>query len=98
MSINDTLATKDLINASLRTNTKDNILKGLAYETMGNVLLNKTNLYSLGPTSTARYKFSHQRHVRFEKSSEKETNSMILSITKQPRNDRQFVDPYGQNT
>ena len=49
----------------------------------GMYFLNKTNLYSLGPTSTAHYKFSHQIHVRFEKSSEKETNSMTLSITKQ---------------
>ena len=49
----------------------------------GMYFLNKTNLYSLGPTSTARYKSSHQRHVHFEKSNEKETNSMTLSITKQ---------------
>ena len=48
LSINDTLATKDLINASLRTNTKDNILKGLAYETMGNVLFEQNEFVLSG--------------------------------------------------
>ena len=33
----------------------------------GMYFLNKTNLYSQGPTSTAHYKFSHQIRVRFEK-------------------------------
>ena len=48
LSINDTLATKGLINASLRTNTKDNILKGLAYETMGNVLFEQNEFVLSG--------------------------------------------------
>ena len=48
LSINDTLATKGLINASLRTNTKDKILKGLAYETMGNVLFEQNEFVLSG--------------------------------------------------
>ena len=49
----------------------------------GMYFLNKMNLYSLEPTLTAHYKSSHQKHVRFEKLSAKETNSTILSLTKQ---------------
>ena len=48
LSTNDTISAKELINASLRTNTKDKILKGLAYETMGNVLFEENQFVLSG--------------------------------------------------
>ena len=48
LSTNDTLSAKELINASLRTNTKDKILKGLAYETMGNVFFEENEFVISG--------------------------------------------------
>ena len=48
LSANDTVYAKELINASLRTNTKDKILKGLAYETMGNVLFEENQFVLSG--------------------------------------------------
>ena len=109
LSINDTLATKDLINASLRTNTKDNILKGLAYETMGNVLFEQnefvlsgayldSTLQVLTPKTRAFRKIKRKRDklndiINYETTRET-TDSLLTLMNKTPEKQRLVFEDY----
>ncbi len=109
LSINDTLATKDLINASLRTNTKDNILKGLAYETMGNVLFEQnefvlsgayldSTLQVLTPKTRAFRKIKRKRDklndiINYETTRET-TDSLLTLMNKTPEEQRLVFEDY----
>ena len=88
LSTNDTISAKELINASLRTNTKDKILKGLAYETMGNVLFEENQFVLSGAYLDSTLQVLSPRHVHIEKSNAKETSSTTL-LTMKPREKRQ---------
>ena len=109
LSIKDTLATKDLINASLRTNTKDNILKGLAYETMGNVLFEQnefvlsgayldSTLQVLTPKTRAFRKIKRKRDklndiINYETTRET-TDSLLTLMNKTPEEQRLVFEDY----
>lgn len=109
LSINDTLATKDLINATLRTNTKDNILKGLAYETMGNVLFEQnefvlsgayldSTLQVLTPKTRAFRKIKRKRDklndiINYETTRET-TDSLLTLMNKTPEEQRLVFEDY----
>lgn len=99
LSIHDTLAAKELINASLRTNTKDNILKGLAYETMGNVFFEEnqfvlsgayldSTLQVLQPKTRKYRKIKRKRNklndiIEYE-TTRQTTDSLLVMIDKTP--------------
>ena len=105
LSIGDTLATKDLINASLRTNTKDNVLKGLAYETMGNVLFEQnefvlsgayldSTLQVLTPKTRAFRKIKRKRDklndiINYETT--RETADSLLTLMNKTPEEQRFV-------
>ena len=109
LSINDTLATKGLINASLRTNTKDNILKGLAYETMGNVLFEQnefvqsgayldSTLQVLTPNTRAFRKIKRKRDklndiINYETTRET-ADSLLTLMEKTPEEQRLVFEDY----
>ncbi|MEC8239159.1 MAG: hypothetical protein VX027_03505 [Bacteroidota bacterium] len=109
LSINDTLTAKDLINASLRTNTKDNILKGLAYETMGNVLFEQNDfvlsgayldstLKVLTPKTRAFRKIKRKRDklndiINYETTRET-TDSLLTLMDKTPEEQRLVFEDY----
>ena len=109
LSINDTLATKALINASLRTNTKDNILKGLAYETMGNVLFEQnefvlsgayldSTLQVLTPNTRAFRKIKRKRDklidiINYETTRET-ADSLLTLMEKTPEEQRLVFEDY----
>ena len=109
LSINDTLAAKDLINASLRTNTKDNILKGLAYETMGNVLFEQnefvlsgayldSTLQVLTPKTRAFRKIKRKRDklndiINYETTRET-SDSLLTLMDKTPEEQRLVFEDY----
>ena len=99
LSTNDTISAKELINASLRTNTKDKILKGLAYETMGNVLFEEnqfvlsgayldSTLQVLSPKTRTYRKIKRKRDklndiIDYE-TTRKTTDSLLVLIDKTP--------------
>ena len=109
LSINDTLATKGLINATLRTNTKDNILKGLAYETMGNVLFEQnefvlsgayldSTLQVLTPNTRAYRKIKRKRDklndiINYETTRET-ADSLLTLMEKTPEEQRLVFEDY----
>ena len=109
LSINDTLATKGLINASLRTNTKDKILKGLAYETMGNVLFEQnefllsgayldSTLQVLTPNTRAFRKIKRKRDklndiINYETTRET-ADSLLTLMEKTPEEQRLVFEDY----
>ena len=99
LSTNDTISAKELINASLRTNTKDKILKGLAYETMGNVLFEENQFVLSGayldstlqvlPPKTRMYRKIKRKRDKLNdiidyETTRKTTDSLLVLIDKTP--------------
>jgi tetratricopeptide (TPR) repeat protein len=97
LSTNDTISAKELINASLRTNTKDKILKGLAYETMGNVLFEENQFVLSGayldstlqivPPKTRTYRKIRRKRDKLNdiidyETTRKTTDSLLVLIDK----------------
>jgi hypothetical protein len=95
----DTIAAKNLINASLRTNTKDKMLKGLAYETMGEVFFDENQFVTAGAYLDSTLNVLEPKTRRFRKITRKrnklndiikyETNrqtsdSLLALMTKTP--------------
>ena len=109
LSIHDTLAAKELINASLRTNTKDNILKGLAYETMGNVFFEEnqfvlsgayldSTLQVLQPKTSKYRKIKRKRNklndiIEYE-TTRQTTDSLLVLIDKTPEEQTAIFEIY----
>ncbi len=97
LSTNDTISAKELINASLRTNTKDKILKGLVYETMGNVLFEENQFVLSGayldstlqvvPPKTRTYRKIRRKRDKLNdiidyETTRKTTDSLLVLIDK----------------
>ena len=109
LSIDDTLVTKDLINASLQTNTKDKVLKGLAYETMGNILFEQnefllsgayldSTLQVLTPKTRAFRKIKRKRDklndiINYETTRES-ADSLLTLMDKTPEAQRRVFEDY----
>ena len=109
LSTNDTISAKELINASLRTNTKDKILKGLAYETMGNVLFEEnqfvlsgayldSTLQVLSPKTRTYRKIKRKRDklndiIDYE-TTRQTTDSLLVLIDKTPEEQTAIFESY----
>ncbi|MGB1186384.1 MAG: tetratricopeptide repeat protein, partial [Flavobacteriaceae bacterium] len=109
LSTNDTISAKELINASLRTNTKDKILKGLAYETMGNVLFEEnqfvlsgayldSTLQVLSPKTRTYRKIKRKRDklndiIDYE-TTRKTTDSLLVLIDKTPEEQNAIFESF----
>jgi Flp pilus assembly protein TadD len=109
LSTNDTLSAKELINASLRTNTKDKILKGLAYETMGNVFFEENQFVLSGayfdstlqvlPPKTRKYRKIKRKRDKLNDIIEYETtrqttDSLLVLIDKTPEEQNAIFESY----
>ena len=109
LSTNDTLSAKELINASLRTNTKDKILKGLAYEIMGNVFFEEnqfvlsgayldSTLQVLSPKTRKFRKITRKRDklndiIDYE-TTIKTTDSLLVLMDKTPKEQIAIFESY----
>jgi len=106
---NDTLSAKRLINASLRTNTKDKILKGLAYETMGNVFFEENKFVISGayydstlqvlPPQTRKYRKIKRKRDKLNDIIDYETtrqtaDSLLVLIDKTPEEQTATFEVY----
>jgi tetratricopeptide (TPR) repeat protein len=109
LSTNDTISAKELINASLRTNTKDKILKGLAYETMGNVLFEENQFVLSGayldstlqilPPKTRTYRKIKRKRDKLNdiidyETTRKTTDSMLVLIDKTPEEQNAIFESF----
>ena len=109
LSIHDTLFAKELINASLRTNTKDKILKGLAYETMGNVLFEENQFVLSGayldstlqvlPPKTRKYRKIKRKRDKLNdiidyETTRQTTDSILVLIDKTPEEQTAIFESY----
>lgn len=105
----DTIAAKNLINASLRTNTKDKMLKGLAYETMGEVFFDENQFVTAGAYLDSTLNVLEPKTRRFRKITRKrnklndiikyETNrqtsdSLLALMTKTPEEQASIFTRY----
>jgi hypothetical protein len=105
----DTIAGKNLINASLRTNTKDKMLKGLAYETMGEVFFDENQFVTAGAYLDSTLNVLEPKTRRFRKITRKrnklndiikyETNrqtsdSLLALMTKTPEEQASIFTRY----
>lgn len=105
----DTIAAKNLINASLRTNTKDKMLKGLAYETMGEVFFDENQFVTAGAYLDSTLNVLKPKTRRFRKITRKrnklndiikyETNrqtsdSLLALMTKTPEEQASIFTRY----
>ena len=105
----DTIAAKNLINASLRTNTKDKMLKGLAYETMGEVFFDENQFVTAGAYLDSTLNVLEPKTRRFRKITRKrnklndiikyETNrqtsdSLLALMTKTPEDQASIFTRY----
>ena len=109
LSSNDTLSAKELINASLRTNTKDQILKGLAFETMGNVFFEENEFVLSGayldstlqvlPPKTRKYRKIKRKRDKLNDIIDYETtrqmaDSLLALIDKTPEEQATIFEAY----
>jgi hypothetical protein len=109
LSTNDTLSAKELINASLRTNTKDKILKGLAYETMGNVFFEENQFVLSGayldstlqvlPPKTRKYRKIKRKRDKLNEiidyeTTRQTTDSLLVLIDKTPEEQTTIFESY----
>ena len=109
LSSNDTLSAKELINASLRTNTKDQILKGLAFETMGNVFFEENEFVLSGayldstlqvlPPKTRKYRKIKRKRDKLNDIIDYETtrqtaDSLLALIDKTPEEQTAIFEAY----
>ncbi|MGB2460894.1 MAG: tetratricopeptide repeat protein, partial [Flavobacteriaceae bacterium] len=109
LSTNDTISAKELINASLRTNTKDKILKGLAYETMGNVFFEENQFVLSGayldstlqvlPPKTRRYRKIKRKRDKLNdiidyETTRQKTDSLLVLIYKTPEEQTAIFESY----
>ena len=109
LSTNDTLSAKELINASLRTNTKDKILKGLAYETMGNVFFEENQFVLSGayldstlqvlPPKTRKYRKIKRKRDKLNdiidyETTRQTTDSLLVLIDKTPEEQTAIFESY----
>ena len=112
LSTNDTISAKELINASLRTNTKDKILKGLAYETMGNVFFEENQFVVSGayfdstlqvlPTKTRTYRKIKRKRDKLNdiidyETTRKTTDSLLVLIDKTPEEQIAIFESFIKN-
>jgi hypothetical protein len=109
LSSDDTLSAKELINASLRTNTKDQILKGLAFETMGNVFFEENEFVLSGayldstlqvlPPKTRKYRKIKRKRDKLNYIIDYETtrqtaDSLLALIDKTPEEQTAIFEAY----
>jgi hypothetical protein len=109
LSTNDTLSAKELINASLRTNTKDKILKALAYETIGNVFFEENKFVLAGsyldstlqvlPPKTRLYRKIKRKRDKLNdiidyETIRKTTDSLLALIDKTPAEQTAIFESY----
>ena len=103
LSIQDTIATKALIEASLRTHTTDNTLKGIAYQTMGDIFFKQnefllagayldSTLQVLPPKTRAFRKIKRKREklndiIAYETTRQK-ADSLLILMDKSPEEQR----------
>ena len=109
LSTNDTLSAKELINASLQTNTKDKVLKGLAYETMGNVFFEENQFVLSGayldstlqvlPPKTRTYRKIKRKRDKLNdiidyETTRQTTDSLLVLIDKTPEEQTAIFESY----